>query len=268
MAIDYDSILTSSDSSIINRTEFYRQGVTLPDRTVPMSERPYTLSNDDYVVAGMAVMFFILAAVFYRSREVLRQRLKDFFVNKRQYREEEAKKSFGEVVNVFLLIAISVLSMSLICFGDWMEQYTFMAVEVAPYWLLAVGFVGGVLVIYLKAGLYALVNGVFYDGESNEKWMSGYFFLTSLTAFLLYPLALIDIFSDEFDAIVFSSTILVGVLYELLLFYKLCVNFKVKKYGYLFIFLYFCSVELIPALVVWHTMGWMYDSFIVKNLLY
>ena len=51
--MNYDSILTAIDSSVIHRTEFYKEGVTLPDSTVPMDERVYAVCEDGYVVAAM-----------------------------------------------------------------------------------------------------------------------------------------------------------------------------------------------------------------------
>ena len=46
--------------------------------------------------------------------------------------------------------------------------------------------------------------------------------------------------------------VIVLILYELMLFFKLNINFRTKKYGYMLIFLYFCSVELMPVLVLGH----------------
>ena len=92
--------------------------------------------------------------------------------------------------------------------------------------------------------------------------------LTTLTAFLFYPLALLDVFAHIRHEIVIGGAILVGVLYEFMLFYKLIANFRVKKYGYMLIFLYFCTVELLPTLVFGHLTVWLSDNYLVKNILY
>ena len=93
------------------------------------------------------------------------------------------------------------------------------------------------------------------------------FFSAKLQLFF-YLIAVLDVFSDLAHEIVIGGAILVVILYEVLLFYKLIVNFRVRKYGYMFIFLYFCSVELLPTLVFGHLAVWITDSFIVKNYLY
>ena len=268
MTYDYDSILTATDSNVISQTEFYHQGVTLPDHTVAMAERAYAVGNDDYVVGGMVVMFFLLALILYRSRTTMFHRLKDFFSTKRQYVEERGGDNGSEALNVFLLISISALSLSLIFLDDLMEQGGFTLTMGIPYWLFAAGVVVVLCFVYLKLWLYMLVNWVFFDHESAHRWLVGYLLMTSLTAFLFYSVALFDVFSYANPKVVSVSAILVVFLYEMLLFYKLLANFKVKKYGYLLIILYFCSVEIIPALVLGHAAGWISDNVIVKNLLY
>lgn len=263
-----DSIWVGLDSNVIRQTELYKQGVLLPDRTVAVGEQGFAVRNDDYIVAGMAVMFFILAVILYRSRNVLLCRLKDFFTTKRTYTDDDAEGNSDEAIHVFLLISITALSLSCILLGDPMVSSSFLSVTGVPYWLFGAGFVVCMVFIYLKVWLYALVNWTFFDSDSNQKWMKGYLLITALTAFLFYPLALLDIFSHISHNFVIGGAILVVVLYELLLFYKLIANFRVKKYGYMLIFLYFCTVELLPTLVFGHLAVWFSDIFLVNNILY
>lgn len=263
-----DSTWLTSGPNPIQRTELYKQGVALPDRTVAMGQRGYAMGNDDCMVAGMAVMFFVLAVVVYKSRLALLYRLKSFFTEKRVYTEENVKENSLEMLHLLLLLSVSAFSLSIIFFDDMMEWNSFVSVTGVPYWFFAAGFVAFLGFIYLKAGIYSLVNWTFFDSDSSKRWMTGYLLMTSLTAFLFYPIALVDVFSNLAEEIVIGSAILVVILYEILLFYKLTVNFRAKKYGYMLIFLYFCSVELLPTLVFGHLAVWITNSFIVKNYLY
>ena len=264
----FDSILTAADSDVLSRTEFYKQGVTLPDHTVAMRERTYTMGGDDWMVGGMAVLFFVLAYVFYKSRVMLMYRLKDFFAAKRTYMEEQPKGNASEAVHLFLLLTASILSFSLMFLNGLIGQGGAPVVAEAPYWLLGAGFVVILSFVYVKAWLYVLVGWVFFDSESSKRWVAGYLLLTSLTAYLFYPIALVDIFFPWGHEVCSVCAILVVILYEMLLFYKLITNFKVKKYGYLVIILYFCSVELLPMLVLEHWAVWLSDNIIIENLLY
>lgn len=262
-----DSIWVGLDSNVIRQTELYKQGVLLPDRTMVVGERDFAVGNDDYIVAGMAVMFFILAAILYRSRNVLWHRLKNFFTTKRTYTDDDTEGNSDEAIHVFLLISISAISLSCMFLDDRIALSSFLPVTGIPYWLFGAGFVMCMAFIYFKAWLYLLVNWVFFDRDSSQRWIVGYLLLTALTSFLFYPLVLLDVFAHFGHEIVIRGAILVVILYELLLFYKLITNFRVKKYGYMLIFLYFCSVELLPTLVFGHLAVWLSDS-LVNNILY
>ncbi len=268
MIPDYDSILTAIDSNVVNRSEFYARGESAPDIGIPMVERTYAVCSDDYVVAGAAVIFIVIACIVWRCKRLLMHHAKDFFTSKRLFSDDTMKDNSSEVNVVLLLATISALSLSLIFFNHLAEQHPFNTVLGVPYWVFGMGFVAFMCFIYAKAWIYTLVNWVFFDRESSKKWISRYFYLTSLTAFVFFPLSMVEIFFDNSLDIVIWCAILVGIIYEILLFYRLFTNFKTKKYGYLLIFLYFCSVELMPALILWNGLSWASDSIIVKNLLY
>ena len=51
-----------------------------------------------------------------------------------------------------------------------------------------------------------------------------------------------------------------------MLFYKLIINFRMKKYSYVLIILYFCSVEMVPALAIWRLASY-FSGFIIENKL-
>lgn len=266
--MNYDSILTAIDSSVIHRTEFYKEGVALPDSTVPMDERVYAVCEDGYVVAAMMLAGLILAVVLYYFRGAFRHRLKDFFTAKRLYVEDGVGDNGGETASVFLLIMVSAFCLSVVFFNGVVEQFGAVPVMSVPYWLYAVGMLVCLCFVYLKAGIYSVVNWVFFNQESASRWMQGYVFLTAFTAYLFYPIALIDTYSPSLGKVATACVILVVFLYEILLFYKLLVNFKAKRSGYLMIFLYFCSVEMLPALVMWHLATLFNGNIIVKNFLY
>lgn len=256
------------DSNVINSSEYYRLGTSAPSHGVLMSERSYSVSHDDFIIGGVAVMFFVMSAILYRSRLYFISRIKDFFASKRQYSDENLGDSGNEGYNIFLLDSISALSISLILFDMFADMLHFNPVLGIPYWLIGAGYVAVMVFVYAKAFIYSLVNWVFFDSERRKNWMHAYFLLTPLTAFIFYPLALVDLFFDNSSKIVILCVIFVVFVYELLLFYKLNSNFRSRKYGFLLIFLYFCSVEVMPALVLWRILSGASDSFIVNNILF
>ena len=251
--VDYDSMLTAVDSNVINVTEFYKVGATVPSRTVPMRACGEVAGDNDHVMVAMAVAFMVIAAILYVNRSALIYRIKDFFTSKRLFVDANASNNTKWKVCVFLLTLVSVASLSLIF---WNGRVV-LAGGMVPYRLMAAGFLVLLCFVHVKAWVYALVNWVFFDSEANQRWMSGYLMLTATTAFPFYLLALLDVCAVWNHEFVTQGVILVVVLYELLLFYKLFINFRARRDGYLLNILYFCTVELLPTLVLNDVMVWV-----------
>lgn len=265
---DYDSILTSQDTNLINTTQYYATGKGMPDHGIPVAEHPYVVAKDDNLIGGMLLLAMIMAIVLYRSRTEIVYRMKEFFSTKRSYSEANINENSSSAYSLFVLTSTSALSLSLVLFDYIAIKEGFYAVLGIPYWLFAGGYMAVMLFVYVKAWLYALVNWTFFGKEEGTKWLVGYLHLTALTAFAIFPLSLIVVTVENTREVVTWAFLFVFLLYELLLLFKMFVNFEGKKYGYLLIFLYFCSVELIPAIVMSRITQWAIDSIVVKNLLY
>ena len=256
------------DSNVINSSEFYAQGSDWPDQGLAMAERGYFLTTDSSVLCGLLLLFGLMAITLYNSRSFILFQLRGFFSTERKFSLQGVRYKGTWVYGVFVLTSIVALSLSLSCFHYLHGRYQFSPVLGIPYWLLCIGYALFMLFMYVKAWLYMLVNWVFADRESAYSWLSGYFLLTSLLALFVFPISLLHLFAVVSGTVVLSCYLFVMVLYELLLIFKLFVNFRAKKYGSMLIFLYFCSVELVPALILWHLLVWASDIFIEANVLY
>lgn len=263
---DYDSILTSQDSNVINSTEFYKVGKDLPDYRVSVVERPYAVRRDDYILGGIILLVFAIVLVVRYCSSSIMFRVKDFFTSKRIYSDANVSDSNREVYSTFVLTNITALSLSLIFFNHVTERNMFTAEVGIPYWLIAAGYVVIMLLVYIKAWIYALVNWTFFSYESSVKWQAGYLQLTSFTSFLILPLAIVEIFVNDSSQIVIWCLLFVLIMYELLLFLKMLINFGNKIYAYVLIFLYFCSVELMSTAMMYSILKWVIDCFIDKFL--
>lgn len=266
--LNYDSILTAVDSNVINSSEFYAQGKDLPDHGLAMAERGYFLSTDSFVLCALLFLFALMAVTLYSSRSIILFQLRGLFSTERKFSLQSVRYKDTWVYGAFILISIAALSFSLSCFHYLQGRYQFSSVLGIPYWLFALGYVLFMLFFYSKVWLYILMNWVFTDHESSYSWLSGYLLLTSLLAVLVFPISLLDLFTVVNGTIVLSCYLFVILLYEFLLVFKLFVNFWAKKYGSVLIILYFCSVELVPALILWHLLVWASDIFVEANVLY
>ncbi len=198
------------------------------------------------IITIFMMMFGVIATVIGRNKAGISHRLKAFFSNKRTYMDDSTEARYNETANTLLFTIISIVSLSFIATAEVPES------QQTWYATLAMASGGLTAFFLLKSLVYYTVNSVFFSTERNRKWMSAYHLMTSLSALLLYPISLLAVFAKVEQEIIIYSLLFTLILYEILLFYKLFANFKTKKYGFVLVFLYFCSVELIPIMSLWH----------------
>lgn len=264
VSTDYDSIMRHRELNNIETSDMYVLGAEMPDRDVTSCTREYSLGNDDWITVSIFLMFALISVIIYNSGTFLAYRIKDFFSHKRKYTDENGRASTSEARYTLILSSISSMSTCLILCNRIIDKEAQSIDHTYIYKILSIGFLAFMGFIFIKALMYILINWIFFNGTEGRKWISSYFLITSVSAFILFPLALIEIYSEyELPQIKFCLP-LVFILYEVLLFYKLCTNFRTKKHGIPLIFLYFCSVEIMPSFVLWHIFNGVNESFIVK----
>ena len=264
---NYDSILTATDSNFITTSEYYLKGDRIFSDTIDMAERAYSASVDSYLMMLLLLVLGTISMIVYRSRTSIAYHFQQFFREKRNFSLEGVNtKSFwiGSVV----LVLILYLSVSLVLFRHAACCYEFNDVMGIPYWSIAVCLALFTLFFLFKLSLYSIVNWTFFPSESSVRWLSGYIFISSVFVFPIYLLTVLDYYSAISSTVVLYAYIILLFLYETLLIFKLFINFRLKRSGILPIFLYLCSVEFIPALIVWKILLWASNDIIEKCILY
>lgn len=249
---DYDSLLTHTPLSPLVQTQEYLSGRQLPDADVAGLLRAGAQSSDQWVVVSVIAMLVVLLFVLVTNVDFLTYRVKDFFTSERRFSNVRKQTTAAEVMTVAVPIGIGILSLSLFGF-DFIRDIPLLRRRVTDiHWLYLLPAALCVGWVVLKSVFYALVNWVFSDSASSRKWMSSYFFLTSLFGALMLPLAIVYLFTPMTLTDVADCLFIALILYEILILYRMNANFQVKMYGKLMIFLYFCTAEILPVLVAGH----------------
>lgn len=232
-----------------------------------MLERPYIVAGDSVFILLLLFALSLLSIIVYQSRRQIVHNLRQFFKRERKYVERGVvTKNFW--LNSTVLIFISAFTVSLSVFDGLVRRSGFSPTLPVPYWVLIMLILLFSGFIYLKLYLYSIVNRTFFDTDSSRHWTTGYLFITSLSSFPCYAIILLELYSDISPQIVMFCYAILTFFYEILLIFKLFINFQIKKYGAFLIFLYLCSVELVPNILLWRFLQWASDVFIEANVLY
>lgn len=251
MTYTIGSAISQADSTTIGRTEQFAAGKNLPDRGIRGTSPQASLRDNDYLAGGLILALLVFIITIGRSKHYFTYKTKDFFTEKRRYTDESIRANSSEAWGILTLTAITCLSVSTLLYKWLVDMGAADTMLGMPYATLGLCFLASAAMVGLKAVLYAAVNWVFFPGSKSRKWLSAYFLLTALASVMLLPITLITAFHNF--PLTKVTPLLAGVLilYEILLFYKLRCNFNARKSGLLLIFLYFCAVEVMPALTAW-----------------
>jgi hypothetical protein len=201
------------------------------------------LYADNCFVGLLLIGFFVIAMVLSDRKNYLSNLLGRFFL---------ARKNTGEGVKT-----VGGFYMKMGMFGNaFMTSALFMTVYVTrlvgmpvQYGLLLAFFVGVSLVYLIKQGVYRAVNWVFFDKAHITAWQRSYADWVLLSGLLMYLICVMVIFFDLCSRGMAILLVIYLVISEICLFFSAFRIFLVKKYGGLHLFIYLCTLEIIPLLL-------------------
>ena len=206
---------------------------------------PYLLRYDGWIAGIFIFCFFAMCYVFSRGRYILVQRTRSFF----QTREREnifVEKTVIDTHCQLLLLLQTCILAGLLFYETTIDCRS----EETLHTLLPLYVIAIILFCIIKWFAYKFVNWVFFDPIQNKQWIDSYFFTLSLFGILLFPVSLLVVYL-EFPP--FWSGIICVFLFMSVVLLKLyksfCIFFS-GLHGALFLFLYFCTLEILPLLVL------------------
>ncbi|MCQ2077594.1 MAG: DUF4271 domain-containing protein [Bacteroidaceae bacterium] len=208
--------------------------------------RAYSVTGDDGIILISIILFALFALAISRGRMALIHNWTIFFTNRKASGGEQVA-SAGEVIrNNVLLICIMSASVGLLYFC-----LTSLHADKSSLGVLFS--VTGLILLYILAKLiaYNVINWAFFEWDAKAKWDTAYLFILACTAFAFFPLALAKIYLQLSDQLTLICAVSILIIYKILLFCKLYIIFKCKNYGFLLLFLYFCTLEILPVLIGW-----------------
>ena len=183
------------------------------------------------------------------SRNYIIRQLKTFFYP--QKAGMDATETTGEFRAQLYFLLLTCLLMALFYFFYTQEYIADTFILSDEYLLVAIFF--GVFCGYyaLKGLLYTAVNLVFFDSKRNEQWLRTILFLQGAIGVFLFPAVMLLTYFDVTPVTIIYYLIGVLVFVKIMTFYKCSAIFFRQNALYLQIFLYFCTLEIIPLLALW-----------------
>lgn len=211
-------------------------------QAIPVSHPHYF---DNFLVCGILACTFILAIVFSDRKRYFSRLLKEFFLPRES--TIEGIRTTNIVYQRLVMYFVSFGSIALF-FALYASDRLLGNMGYGVLWLISC--VSIVLFHLLRRGIFAITNRIFFDPATTKMWEQSYACWIILSSVPLFVLSVIVLFLNiPSQTALLLLTICIALL-EMCLLYKAFHIFSVKKYGILQIFIYLCTLELMPLLLV------------------
>lgn len=226
---------------------------------------PYLLSDDEWITGILIGCFVITACVLSQGKILLLQSLRKLFLTHEIghlfHKQPAIDSYFLTLLTLQTCLLVSILLLKFQSDGfviSTTERLTTSASSI----LLACYSLMTVLYCIAKRYIYKFINWIFFDKAKNNLWTDAYFFILSIFGMLLLPVTLLAVYGN----LPFHLSIIIPVflffLMNLIFIYKCFSIFFSQLHGSFYLFLYFCTLEILPLLVVWKGIEMVNDIFL------
>lgn len=210
----------------------------------------YSLRTDDCVAMALVLSFLCMAWVVAHSRQFIT----DNFVNILEDNTRctrFTKRATHELQGRPLLIIQAALGFGLISAYFSGQTTATPPPTIAPHLVVPISALVATCYYMARIAIYAGINSVFFTPQKMKAWTNFYLLSLLIEGASLTALSLASIYMQL--STTSSKVILILLLgsLEILRFVKLKSIFFPGIIGYVHIFLYFCTLNLAPTLLVW-----------------
>ena len=206
---------------------------------------PYGIARDN-VITALLLFCFILAAVAYaKSKRFILRQAKDFFRPPHSEKMTAMTETSGELRFQFFLVLQSCLLFALVYFFYVQIRVTDTFV-IDQYQVIGVFALINLAYVLAKAAIYWLSGWVFFDRRRNDLWMKSFLFLIAMEGVCIFPVVMLQAYFEMPVETTLACTGAVLAVFKLLALYKTYIIFFRHSGNSLQIFLYFCTLELLP----------------------
>ena len=220
---------------------------------------PYLLSNDDWVTGILLVCFLITSYVLSHGRSLFFQSIRKLFsayeINHIFHKKTIVDTFCLLLLNLQTCLLVSILLLKVVSENETLT-YSVAIILLACYSLIIF------LYLLVKRIFYRFVNWVFFDKIKNSLWIDSYFFIISIGGILLLPITLLIVYSSVSSYLSILLPAILLFLMNLYFIYRCFSIFFSQLHGFCYLFLYFCTLEILPFLFVGKVIRMLNDIFI------
>ena len=209
----------------------------------------YSISGDNVITTLLLVCFMMAVISIANARGfIIRQAKSLVWLGEST---SDVSETTNELRFQTFLAFLTCTHIALLCYLYTIGLFGDTFVLKSKYYLIAIFLALITGYFLLKLALYSIVNIVFFGGKRNVQWIKSLLFITSLEGILLFPAVVLQAyFGLTQQNVIIYCFIILGIV-KILTIYKCYTIFFRHLVVRLQIFLYFCTLEIVPLLSLW-----------------
>lgn len=240
--IEYPS-LSSLFTSVKGSSSWGKEGLTIP----------YTSGSDNAITAILFVCFLFTCYVLTYGKHFFAQQIKSFFYSERRREIHSVETGAEYRYKIIMTLQTCVMAALIFFFYTWTASPNFVY-HIPSIIPLLIYILALTLFISIKWFLFRFVNWVFFRKEQRITWEESYFLIISLMGICSYPVILLMNYWGISFSKIYPVFIFIMIIGEILLIYKCYHIFFKEKYGFFYLIVYFCILELMPCFLIWQVL--------------
>ncbi|MBO7119170.1 MAG: DUF4271 domain-containing protein [Bacteroidaceae bacterium] len=256
--LSFDDCNFFSDDSLLHAEQPYRPYGFGVEAT------PFRLRQDAWSGLLLLVCLLLAASLVMRLSRKFKELLRGVFFPIPGKKEEPIVDDPLRYSTRVVAVVLLSLTAAVVTFTYTQHEVGFYLFPETPYILLGALFLLWMGYFLLKRMMSGFVNWVFFRSEKIFTMHRVYTFIYVAEALLSLMLALVVAFLPvPHDEVLILSLCLVIFVKTVLLFKTYQIFFP-KMYGTLHLIVYFCTLEIMPLLVLWQALAYMETLSVIK----
>lgn len=225
---------------------------------------PFRMRHDGWSGVLLLVCLLLAASLVMRLRKRFREILRAVFLPIPGKTDEPIVDDPLRYSTRLVAVCLLSLTAAMVTFTYIQHDTGFYLFSETPYILFAAFFLLWIVYFLVKKMMTNFVNWIFFRSEKIFTWKRAYTFLYVAEAMLSLVLALVVVYQPIPPEKVLLLTFCLVILVKILLLYKTYQIFFPKMYGSLHLIVYFCTLEIMPLLVLWQVLTYTAMLSVVK----
>lgn len=227
-------------------------------------KKAFTLENEDGVLILILVCFLFFTRIYKGGVIFFKENTRLLFSN-RENLSLYSETTIREFWFNFILLFQNVLLTSVILFDLFLESDKYPLPKDSFVTILVFIFV---LALFISFNLlfYRFLGYIFNIKEYMKIWIRTYIIVLEMMGMIAFIPTLIMVYSQSFHYILLSFFIVLFFLSRLILFYRIITFFLRQHVNFLFLIVYLCTVEIIPYIILYQVLIYLYKVDLISLL--